>query len=695
MAISSTVRKAGPFSGNGVATQFSFDFKVFEPDDVAVLRACALGVETRLVVGDYAIALNEDQNEAPGGVVTLAAPLAAGCTLVLLSDVPLLQPVDVTNQGGFYPDLLNDGLDRSTIQVQQMVERLGRTIALPVTAEGFDLALPRPVPGQLIGWAEGKLTNYNADDLGGVIAYGAARVDKFDGDGVQVSFALSASPGSQNNLRVSIDGVVQVPGDDFTWAGGTALTFAAPPPADTKVVVQYQEALVDIAGAEEAGAAAGAAAAADVVDTRLPLDASGATVAAPRNVPYKSTSSSSVTRTLQARLEDAIYLADYATGTPNSAALQQAINDAQTSGKTLYLTPSIAKDAPVVITAPCSIVGVGKKTVATSTAVNINWITIRSSDVSISNIYIDDLAATGGWDFTIDTGAGLSLERIQIRNITAFHSKGGLRDIGTGNHVTVDIDNYFNRILKGPHIQFTRSFAYLDINNSTADFNGSGAAGNFKAFSLTGTGLGAGSGGGKFKACHVLGEANSALTNQIGFDFTDYAAPWLIGDVTADSCGGRGYRFTRCNKIEGNLTASLNQDHAVTFVDCSFSNLIINGQGRRGIGGASASKDIVRFEAVSGGNNSISIFVGYLADPTGNHVTVVGTQGGPVNIIGGAATGATGRALVATGSSVVQWTGFVWNNNAAGNYDIASALHWVEGVFASGGRSTFNGPGAA
>lgn len=427
----------------------------------------------------------------------------------------------------------------------------------------------------------------------------------------------------------------------------------------------------------------------------LPTDASGATVAAPGNIPYRATSASSVTRTLQDRLEDAIYLADYATGTPNSAALQLAINDAQTSGKTLYLTPSIVKDSPVVITAPCSIVGVGKKTVATSTAVNINWITIRSSDVSISNLQLENVLATGGWDFTIDTGAGVNLERIQIRNVTAFHSRGGMRDIGTGNHVTVDIDNYFNRILKGPHIQFSRSFAYLDINNSTADFNGSGAAGNFKAFSLTGTGLGAGSGGGKFKACHVLGEANSALTNQIGFDFTDYAAPWFIGDVTADSCGGRGYRFTRCNKIEGNITASLNQDHAVTFVDCSFSNLIINGQGRRGIGGASASKDIVRFEAVSGGNNSINIFVGYLADPTGNHVTVMGTQGGPVNIIGGAATGATGRALVTTGSSVVQWTGFVWNNNAAGNYDLGNALHWVEGVFASGGRSTFNGPGTA
>lgn len=427
----------------------------------------------------------------------------------------------------------------------------------------------------------------------------------------------------------------------------------------------------------------------------LPLSGSGATVAVPGNVPYKSTSASSITRTLQSRLEDAIYLADYASGTPNSAALQLAINDAQTSGKTLYLTPTITKDSAVVITAPCSIVGVGKKTVATSTAVNINWITIQSSDVSISNIYIDDLAATGGWDFTIDTGAGVALERIQIRNVTAFHSKGGLRDTGTGTHVTVDIDNYFNRILKGPHIQFTRSFAYLDINNSTADFNGSGASGNFTAFSMVGTGLGDSAGGGKFKACHVLGGGGSALTGQIGFDFVDYDAAWFIGDVTADSCGGRGYRFTRCNKIEGVITCSLCHDHGVTYIDCSFSDMLVNGQGSKGLTGALANKDLIRFEASAGGNNSMNLRLGYLADPTGNHVIVVGTQGGAINLLGGVASGATGRALVATGASVVQWTAFVWNNNTAGNYDISNAVHWVEGVFASGGRSTFNGPGTA
>lgn len=428
----------------------------------------------------------------------------------------------------------------------------------------------------------------------------------------------------------------------------------------------------------------------------LPLSGSGATVSLPGNVPYKASGASTVARTLQARLEDAIYLADYASGTPNSAALQAAINDAQSAGKDLYLTPTLTIDAAVTITAPINIIGVGKKTSCAATAATFNWITIQSSDVSIKNIYIDNNLRVGGWDFTIDTGSGLTRERIQISNVTTFHSKGGLRDIGTGLTVTVDLNNYFNRILKGPHIAFTRSFAYLDITNSTADFNGSGASGNFTAFSMTGTGLPAGAGGGKFKSCNVLGEGDSALTTQIAFLFTDYKAAWFVGDVTADSMGGDGYVFRRCNKLEGTIVTSLCQGHGVTFEDSSFVGLLINGQGRKGVAGAAASKDLIRMTAVSGGNTSINLVLGYLADPTGNHVNIIGNQAGSINLLGGIATGATGRALITTGTSgVIQWTDFVWSNNTAGNYSMGAATHYAAGVFASGGRTAFAGPGSA
>lgn len=250
MTISSTTRKAGPFIGNGVATDFVFDFKLFSTSDLRVVRADALGVETDLVhVTDCTVTLNADQDENPGGSVVLNAPLADGFRLVLLSAVPELQPVDLTNQGGFYPELVNGGLDRNTVLVQQLREQMGRSITVPVTADPGDLALPSPAAGQLLAWSDDGLTNLDPSSLISVVAYGSTYVDKFDGDGTTAVFALSASPGVQNNLRVSIDGVVQVPSEDFTWGGGTALTFGVAPPADTRIVAQYQEALLELGSA--------------------------------------------------------------------------------------------------------------------------------------------------------------------------------------------------------------------------------------------------------------------------------------------------------------------------------------------------------------------------------------------------------------------------------------------------------------
>lgn len=255
MSISSTARRAGPFFGNGVATNFSFDFKLFKPEELRVVRLLGVSnAEVDLVMGvDYDATLNADQDENPGGGVTLRAPLAVGDRLTLVSAVPELQPVDITNQGGFYPDLLNGGLDRATILVQQLKEASDRSLKLPVSSTEANLTLPPPKGNQLLTWnGDGSaLVNRDPGELISVVTYGSTRADIFDGNGTQTSFALSASPGSVNNMQITIDGVMQVPGLDYTWGGGVALSFTSAPPAGTKVFVRYQEALdesTDVSG---------------------------------------------------------------------------------------------------------------------------------------------------------------------------------------------------------------------------------------------------------------------------------------------------------------------------------------------------------------------------------------------------------------------------------------------------------------
>ena len=135
MSISSENRKAGPYTGNGIATSFSFSFKVFQASDLVVTRQLiSSGAETTLVLNtDYTVSLNPNQDLNPGGSVVLPSALAATFNLTITSGVLNLQPTSLTNAGGFYPTVINDALDRATILVQQLRERLLRSISYPVS----------------------------------------------------------------------------------------------------------------------------------------------------------------------------------------------------------------------------------------------------------------------------------------------------------------------------------------------------------------------------------------------------------------------------------------------------------------------------------------------------------------------------------------------------------------------------------
>lgn len=136
MTISSEVRKAGPYDGNDVTTSFPFSFKVFSADDVVVVLTDPAGIETTLTGSgtDYSVTLNADQGTAPGGTVEKVSALATDYLLTITSSVPNLQPLDLTNQGGFYPKVINAALDRLTILAQQNAEQIGRSVKVPISS---------------------------------------------------------------------------------------------------------------------------------------------------------------------------------------------------------------------------------------------------------------------------------------------------------------------------------------------------------------------------------------------------------------------------------------------------------------------------------------------------------------------------------------------------------------------------------
>jgi hypothetical protein len=137
MTIQLVDRRAGVYLGNGVTTTFSFSFKIFEPTDVKVVLSSDESAGSSDVVlsypRDYTVTMNDDQNGEAGGTVELKTPPAQGIRLAILSVVPETQQVDIQNHDGFFPELIEDALDKLTAIAQQHAESLGRTLTVPAT----------------------------------------------------------------------------------------------------------------------------------------------------------------------------------------------------------------------------------------------------------------------------------------------------------------------------------------------------------------------------------------------------------------------------------------------------------------------------------------------------------------------------------------------------------------------------------
>jgi hypothetical protein len=172
MSVTNTPRKAGPYTGNDTDVEFTFNFKVFAASDLVVTSAVvATGAESTLVLTtDYAATLNADQDNDPGGYITLVSALASTRTLTLTSAVPDTQPAVFTNLGGFFPAVLNNALDRLTILVQQISEKVNRSLKLAVsTPAGFDAQLPAPVAYGVLGF-NGAADGFAVTDTTGTSA---------------------------------------------------------------------------------------------------------------------------------------------------------------------------------------------------------------------------------------------------------------------------------------------------------------------------------------------------------------------------------------------------------------------------------------------------------------------------------------------------------------------------------------------
>ena len=253
MTVSSTTRRAGPYPGNGLATSFPFDFKVFAKTDIAVVFANSLGVESTLVLdSDYSVTLNADQNANPGGSIAypiIGSPMTATQALAIVGGLDYSQTSALPTGGAYNATIVERALDRITILTQQLRETVNRGVQLAfTTAANVSSRLPAPRGGSVLGWAADglSLTNLDAAGLGVSVNYANWRTQTFNGTGAQVAFVLTVDAGVASNCDVVVGGVAQTPDINYSYdALSKTLTFltGAPPVGTNNVVVRYGQAL--------------------------------------------------------------------------------------------------------------------------------------------------------------------------------------------------------------------------------------------------------------------------------------------------------------------------------------------------------------------------------------------------------------------------------------------------------------------
>ena len=129
-------RLAGPFTSEG-QSRLPFGFLIFEKTDVYVATTDDPEAQAKMLVygQDYSVEMNADQTATPGGTVVLTTPIVKGNIFVVGSAVAYTQNMQLTNYSRFPPEIINEAMDRVVVQIQQLVERLGRTLSVPPTSD--------------------------------------------------------------------------------------------------------------------------------------------------------------------------------------------------------------------------------------------------------------------------------------------------------------------------------------------------------------------------------------------------------------------------------------------------------------------------------------------------------------------------------------------------------------------------------
>lgn len=160
------------YQGNNATTVFSFPFVADSASDLIVTYTNTAGFAAVLSPSVYTVALNATPVGGLwgiGGTVTYPntgsppVPAPVGTLITIQREVPYEQTVSISNQGAFYPQVVEQGLDILELQVQQVETDAEFSLKFPI-AGGVP---PTDLPGAL----QRENTVLGFDSTGAVTLY--------------------------------------------------------------------------------------------------------------------------------------------------------------------------------------------------------------------------------------------------------------------------------------------------------------------------------------------------------------------------------------------------------------------------------------------------------------------------------------------------------------------------------------------
>ncbi len=147
------------YTGNDATLIFSYDFLIPTAADLVVeiwtistgLKLLTVAAADMLVtgLGDATFGDVEYPYDPPSDPQT---PITTDQRIVISRLVPFTQTLDIQNQGGFNAEAIEDQLDRTVMQIQQLAEEHVRTALLADGSDTTGLVFPEPSADDVIGW---------------------------------------------------------------------------------------------------------------------------------------------------------------------------------------------------------------------------------------------------------------------------------------------------------------------------------------------------------------------------------------------------------------------------------------------------------------------------------------------------------------------------------------------------------------